>query len=351
MSSINKEDSRRSIKCVVWDLDNTLWEGVLLEDAKVALIKEAAEAVLTLDNRGILQSIASKNEYDLVIEKLQEFDLQKYFLYPQINWNSKASSIEVIANQLNIGLDSIAFIDDDPAELAEVQFSHSDITCLPAHRIAHLLSLPATNPRYVTQDAKMRRQMYINDQERHQAEAQFVGPKEAFLASLNLKLTIGPPQDGDLLRAEELTLRTNQLNTTGLTFSYDELEALRRSDRHKLFMAELEDKFGRYGKIGLALIECSEEVWSIKLLLMSCRVMNRGVGPILINFIRSLAREKRARLIAEFMPTGRNRMMLMTYKFNGFSDHHKVDNLLILESDRESAITFPPYVKVTVSPL
>lgn len=344
MNDVRKEDARKSIKCVVWDLDNTLWKGVLLEDREVVLMQDTVRAIEVLDNRGILQSIASKNEFDYAIEKLKQFGLHEYFLYPQINWNSKASSIKAIATSINIGLDSIAFVDDDQAELDEVNFSHPEVTCLASSSVDYLLSMPETNPRYVTQDAKIRRQMYINDQQRNKAEAEFIGPKEEFLESLNMKFTIAPAEEGDLLRAEELTLRTNQLNTTGLTFSYDELDALRRSDKHKLFIAELEDKFGKYGKIGLTLIECSEDVWTIKLLLMSCRVMTRGVGSIMINYIRQLARRNRVRLITEFIPTGKNRMMLMTYKFNGFSDQGKAGDLLILESNQQDAIAFPQYV-------
>ena len=112
---------RRKIKCVVWDLDNTLWSGTLLEGDEVHLRDGVREIIHALDARGILHSIASRNHAESALARLRELDLEEYFLYPQINWGSKAASIRTIAESLNIGLDSICFIDDQPFELAEVQ--------------------------------------------------------------------------------------------------------------------------------------------------------------------------------------------------------------------------------------
>ena len=262
------------IKCVVWDLDNTLWDGVILEDSQVFLRQGVVEIIETLDRRGILQSIASKNEYDPAMAKLREFGINKYFLYPQINWNAKSESIKTIVQSINIGMDTIAFIDDQPYEREEVSFTLPEVLCIDAAEFDRLPAMPEMNPKFITEDSKMRRMMYLGDIERKKAEDDFGGPQEDFLASLHMVFTIAPVGEGDLQRAEELTVRTHQLNTTGYTYSYEELDRFRRSGRHKLFIAGLEDKFGSYGKIGLILIECDQEVWIIKLLLMSCRVMS-----------------------------------------------------------------------------
>lgn len=346
MGNNHSENSRSFIKCVVWDLDNTIWRGILLEDPEVNLSENILEIIETLDERGILQSIASKNEYTRAIDKLSQFELEQYFLFPQINWNSKASSIEKIAESLNIGLDSIAFIDDDRFELEEVRFSHPEVTCLAQSSLDQILSMPEMNPRFITEDSRLRRKMYISDQTRSKAESEFIGPKEDFLASLGMKLCIGYAREEDLMRAEELTVRTNQLNTTGRTYSYDELNACRLSDKYKLLMAGLEDKFGSYGKIGLALIECKDEIWTIKLLLMSCRIMTRGVGTVMINFIRDLAKRKKVRLVAEFIPTGRNRLMFITYKLMGFAELQRVGDLLLLEDKMEKIPPCPPHFEL-----
>jgi FkbH-like protein len=164
-------------------------------------------------------------------------------------------------------------------------------------------------------------------------------------------LTIFPAEEEDLRRAEELTVRTNQLNTTGYTYSYDELSHLRQSEQHRLLMARLEDKYGSYGNIGLALVECEEgeeEAWTIKLLLMSCRVMSRGVGSIMLGHIMNLARSNNVRLRAEFIPNGRNRMMDITYRLTGFHEREEIGGLIVLESDLANIRSFPDYVQVHI---
>ncbi|HEC84014.1 MAG: hypothetical protein DRR08_22910 [Candidatus Parabeggiatoa sp. nov. 2] len=350
MTTENSVQSERKIKCVVWDLDNTLWNGVLLENDQVSLRDFVTDIIKTLDSRGILQSIASKNEYDHAMTQLKAFGLSEYFIYPQINWNSKAQNIETIAKKINIGIDTFAFIDDQPFEREEVNFSLPDVLCIDAADIDKLLDMPEMNPRFITDDSSKRRLMYISDIKRDKIEENFVGPKEDFLATLNMVLTIALAQEEDLKRAEELTVRTHQLNTTGDTYSYEELDHFRQSDQHILLVASLDDKYGTYGKIGLTLIECNEDVWTIKLLLMSCRVMSRGVGSIMINHLRNEARNHGVRLQAEFISNDRNRMMYMTYKFAHFKEKEKINDRVILENDLSLVQNFPEYLMVNISP-
>lgn len=344
----NKQRDKKTIKCVVWDLDNTLWNGVLLENDQVSLQANVVGIIQTLDSRGILQSIASKNDYAKAMSKLQELGLQDYFLYPQINWNSKAHSIQEIAKLINIGTDAIAFIDDQPFELEEVSFSQPEVLCINAANLGRLLEMPQMNPRFVTEDSKKRRLMYISDIERNQVESKFVGTQEEFLATLDMHFTISSAQEEDLQRAEELTVRTNQLNTTGYTYSYDELNQFRQSDKHKLLISSLEDKYGTYGKIGLILVECQEKLWTIKLLLMSCRVMSRGVGTVMLNYIIKLAKENGVRLRAEFVSNDRNRMMYISYKFAGFKEIEKIGEMVVMENDLTRIQPWPNYMKVEI---
>jgi FkbH-like protein len=188
--------------------------------------------------------------------------------------------------------------------------------------------------------------MYQADIMRKQEEDNYEGPQDSFLASLGLRLTIAPAQEEDLARAEELTVRTHQLNTTGYTYSYEELDAFRKSECHHLWIAGLEDRYGAYGKIGLVLIETSDKEWWIRLLLMSCRVMNRGVGSVLINYIRNEAREAGVRLLAEMLPNNRNRIMYMTYKFNHFMERETSENRIVFENNLDPVIDYPRYVKL-----
>jgi FkbH-like protein len=347
-----KKKKKQSIKCLVWDLDNTVWDGILLEDPEVTLRPEVPELLKVLDERGILHSIASRNDHDLAMAKLRELGIEEYFLYPQINWNSKSSSVAQIAADINIGLDAVAFVDDQPFEREEVAFTHPQVLCLDSAELAAIAGRPEMMPRFVTEDSKRRRAMYQADVHRNRAEGEFVGPKEEFLAGLDMVFTIAPAHDEDLRRAEELTVRTHQLNTTGYTYSYDELAAFSRSPRHHLLIASLTDRYGTYGKIGLALVERdldqTPEVWSVKLLLMSCRVMSKGVGTIMINHILAEAKRAGARLVAEFVSNDRNRMMYVTYKFAGFKEIDRRGEVAVLENDLEHIQPLPPYVDVRI---
>jgi FkbH-like protein len=338
----------KMIKLVVWDLDETIWLGALLEDGDVCLRDNVVEVIQTLDRRGILQSIASRNNYDHAMDRLRRFGLAEYFLYPQINWGSKAASLKTIASSINIGLDAVAFIDDQEFERDEVAFLLPEVRCIAPVELERLLDRPDMNPRFITKDSRLRRLMYISDLERKKAEEAFIGSREEFLATLKMDLRIGLAKAEDLDRAEELTLRTNQLNTTGYTYSYEELNEFRQSDRHKLLIASLTDKYGTYGEIGLALIECAAPQWTIKLLLVSCRVMSRGVGTILINYIMRLAKEAKVRLCAEFAPNGRNRMMYVFYKFANFHEVARHGDLIIFENDLSRIRDFPPYMRVKI---
>jgi FkbH-like protein len=341
---------RAKVKCVVWDLDNTLWDGTLLEGDELRLRHNVREIIHTLDARGILHSIASRNHAETALARLRELGLQEYFLYPQIHWGSKAASIRTIAQSLNLGLDSICFIDDQPFERAEVEAALPQVLCLDDAQVNDLLQMPELRPGSITAEARQRRLLYLGEMRRKQTEEAFTGPQEEFLATLGMVFTISPARASDLARVEELTNRTHQLNTTGRTFSREELEELRCSDRHLLLVSELVDKFGSYGKIGLALVECGPEVWTIKLLLMSCRVMNRGVGMILLNHILRRAQDSRVRLLSEFVSNDRNRMMYVTYKFAGFTEVENRNGVQILEHSLASIPPGADYIAVRVEP-
>lgn len=335
-----------AIKVLVWDLDNTLWDGTLLEGDAVRLRPAAAAALRTLDARGILLSIASKNDPDQAMGKLRELGLDEYFIYPQIGWSSKSSGVASIAKSINVGLDAIAFIDDDPFERGEVHHALPEVRVIEAGAAAELAGMPELMPRFITGESALRRRMYQADIERNRAEEGFQGPQEEFLASLAMRFTIHPARTEDLQRAEELTVRTNQLNTSGQTYSYEELDGFRRSAAHLLLIAGLDDRYGSYGKIGLALIDKQPRVWTLKLLLMSCRVISRGVGSILISHILRLAQAAGVGLQAEFKSTPRNRMMLIAYKFAGFRELEKRGELLLFEHPLAGVQPFPPYVEV-----
>ena len=338
----------KNFKAIVWDLDNTIWDGVLLENDRLVLRNNIRNIITELDQRGILHCICSKNNHDDAISKLESYGLKEYFLFPHINWDLKSENIRKIREKLNIGMDTIAFIDDQPFERDEVCFVHPEISCFDVDIIENILEMPEFKPRFITEESAQRRLMYISDEKRNEEETT-VGNNKQFLEGLDLNFIIAPATVNDLQRVEELTVRTNQLNATGYTYSYEELEAFLTSPNHKLFVAELTDKYGSYGKIGVTLLECNEEVWTVKLLLMSCRVMSRGVGTVLLNYMMNLAKESNKKLHAEFLPTDRNRLMNVTYKFAGFKEIGKLENGgQLLEHPLTDFMAYPEYIKMEI---
>jgi FkbH-like protein len=337
------------IKCIVWDLDNTLWDGVLLEDAAVVPRAAVVEHVKRLDRMGVLHSIASRNDRQAALEKLAELGIDEYFLYPQITWDSKSESVRLIAKELNLGLDAFAFVDDQEFERAEVAFALPEVTCVDVADLDEALARAEFVPRFVTEESAGRRAMYQGQIARNDLEREFTGTNDEFLAELGMTFTIERAGVDDLQRAEELTVRTNQLNSTGRTYSYEELDALRESPDHLLLIASLTDKFGGYGKIGIALVEKGEKIWHLHLMLMSCRVMSRGVGMVMLNHIMRLTRDAGATLQADFVETGRNRMMQITYAFAGFAEVAREGGRVLLEASLADLQPPPGYVRLEIA--
>lgn len=347
MTVIEKPKQGR-IKCVVWDLDNTVWDGVLLEDGDVRPRPNVVKHIQELDRKGVLHSVASKNDHDAAMAKLEELGLAEYFLAPQINWNAKSESVRRIATALNLGLDAFAFVDDQEFERAEVEHAVPEVLRVDALDVDTELARPEFEPRFVTDESAQRRGMYQAQIARDGLREDFVGTDDQFLASLDMTFTIESARREDLQRAEELTVRTNQLNSTGRTYSYDELDELRESEDHLLLVATLTDKFGSYGKIGLALVEKGAQVWHVRMMLMSCRVMSRGVGMVLLNHIMRLAKAEGVRVQADFVETGRNRMMQITYAFAGFGEASREGDRVVLEADLDTLQPPPAYVRLEI---
>jgi FkbH-like protein len=303
-------------KCVVWDLDGTLWDGTLGEDAQVLPCAAAFASVLELDRRGLLQSIASRAPSGLALAQLGDLGLADYFLYPQFGTPSKSQAIAAIADALGIGIDSLVLVDDDPFERAEVAHTLPQVRCLEAALRGRLTEQPEFDfPR--SESAGQRRRWYQNEQRRRAAEAAHPGPPAEFLAGLDLRLRIRRAHPAELARAEELTLRTHQLNSTGEPYSAAELAE--RGDRadSRVLLAELRDRFGDHGDIGLLLVDVGADLWHLRLLLTSCRVLSRGVGGVLLSWLAQRAQAAGVRLECDFRDTGKNRAMRIAYGFAG----------------------------------
>jgi len=333
----------RKIKCLVFDLDGTLWDGTLVESYDVKLKKGVRELLEELDRRGILMSVASKNDYAYAERKLREEGILDYFLVPQISWNPKSESIREISELLNLSVKEFAFIDDNQTELDEVLYAHPDIMTLKASAISKILEMDEFCPRFITEDSRLRRKLYQNDLKRRADEKQAHGTSEEFLATLDMTLTVSRVKEGDLERVEELTRRTHQLNSTGRTFSFEELSELIDDERYIFLIASLKNKYGDCGKVGIALLEKSGDAYVIKLLIMSCRVMTLGVGSAFLIHLSHIAERDRKRLLADFVFTDRNRIMYITYKMLGFEDDSDDDAIEVLLSYDGERREIPDY--------
>jgi FkbH-like protein len=340
------DENGPEIKCVVWDLDNTLWEGTLLEGDDLKLRPGIARILRTLDERGVLNSVASKNDLDAAEERLRGFGLWDYFLYPQINWNAKSASVARIREHINIGMGTLLFIDDQPYERDEVQSVHPQVTCMDARDYLQMPEWPRLNPRFVTPESRRRRLMYREDQARRESEIEFRGPRRDFLESLRIELAIAPAAEGDLERAAELTVRTHQLNATGITYSREELERFRKAGDHLLLMCDMRDRYGHLGKVGLGLVEITPEHWRIRLLLMSCRVMSFGLGSVLLTYIQKEAHRQGKTVLADFRHTERNRQMFIAYKFARFKEVRSRDGWSEMQNDPDAIPDYPTYVRL-----
>ena len=309
-----------TVKCLVWDLDDTLWRGTLAEGDTVRPSEEARALIKTLDGRGILQSIASKNDHDRAWAALEEFGLAEYFVLPQISWGPKSAAVRAIAEGLSFDQGTVAFLDDRATERAEVAFHLPRVRCYPVEDLPGLAALLEFNPAHVTADSARRRSMYQAGFQRTAAQDQFAGSDEDFLRTLNLRMGIAHAGESDLARVEELTLRTSQMNATGVHYSLETLRQLSADPRHDVLIVTLDDRFGSHGAVGILLLERHAKVWNLKLLATSCRVVSLGAGATIINWLIDQAAQAGVHLLADFRRTERNRMMDVAYRFSGFTD-------------------------------
>lgn len=340
------EKNAGRVKCVIWDLDNTLWEGTLSEGGGSSLRPGAREAVLELDRRGIVQSVSSKNDREAALNRLRELGLEEYFLCPQISWNPKSKGIQTILSTLNIKPEATLFVDDSPFERDEVHHALPLVRTDGGADLAALIALPALQVPFITEDGAKRRLMYRSDLDRQAAQEVFEGNAEDFLATLHMRMDISPVTEKDLQRVEELTVRTHQLNSTGYTYSYDELLALSRDPGYIFRICGLTDDYGDSGKVGLLLLENGPEALRVKLLIVSCRVMSRGIGSALLCYATQLAHRLGKKLLAEYYETEFNRIMYITYKLAGFEEVREDGQDLLLQFQGGEPLALPDYLEV-----
>jgi FkbH-like protein len=292
-------------KCVVFDLDGTLWDGVLVESSPVRLRPGIAELLEALDRRGILLSIASKNDHAMAWEKLEEFGVAKYFLRPRISWNPKSESIRDIAQALHLGLDSFVFIDDNPFERDEVRTAAPEVTCLDASDTPSLLH----DPRFQgssTEESKNRRRYYQAALAREQAQTAMAGDYTSFLASCGIQLEVDEYQPEDFERIAELLQRTNQLNFSGRRYTREDVHRLIGDPLPSKLVLRCHDNYGSYGIVGFSIVRSTAGEVTVEDFMLSCRVQAKHIEHAFFSRLR-LQNGKPVQLAVHYRDSSRNR--------------------------------------------
>ena len=342
------------VKCVIWDLDQTVWEGILGEqDAENVTLRDATRrTMLALDERGILQSIASKNDHDEAWRLLQRFELAHLFLYPQINWAPKSENIRKIVTALNIGTDSCAFIDDSKFELAQVAQACPDIRTYADSDVPTLLDRPEfDNP--VTEESKQRRLFYQVELRRREKAFEYDDQYEAFLKSCEMVATLFRPKEPEHIeRCLELLNRSNQLNLTTYRYTREELTRLLKREDVVCICTSCRDRFGDYGIVGFASLETSERGAALKDFVLSCRVAQKKLENAWFRWLNSFAMASGfSKIQATYGQTARNGILLRVLLEVGFVEQMRSNSGVLLELDSRMNPPFSDIVSVAAQDL
>ena len=268
----------KKIKCVIWDLDNTLWDGVLIEDKNVKPRQDFIELIKHLDECGIVNSIASKNNEEEVIAILEELGIADYFVFKKINWNPKSVNISKTIRQMNINPNTIVFVDDNPFERNEVSLSQPNITCVDPSEILDFAKCKRFNV-VVTEDSKNRRHTYKMLESMKTEEEAWDGDIDDFLMNCHIKVKMSKPTSDNIMRCYELLQRTNQLNSSGRRLSLEEVKQIVSSETYDTYVLNSSDKFGDYGLVGFMIVEKRNDGTHITDFVISCRVANKKIEP------------------------------------------------------------------------
>ncbi len=324
-------------KCLVMDLDNVMWGGIVGEDgvSGVAIGDEAPGnvyrdiqlAARRLYERGVILAIASKNNPEdalAVFAERKEMVLRREdFAAIEIGWGDKASALRRIAAQLNIGTDSLVFLDDSPQERLLVQTELPEVEVLPFPEDVsalpdELLRCGLFDSLTLTDEDRGRGRMYAQRQQRQSAETQATD-LDAFLRSLELSVSVVPAEASDVPRVTQLTQRTNQFNLTTRRYTETDIAAMLNDPAWQVLTLSVRDRFGDEGLAGVCLTRIQDGEAAIDSFLMSCRVLGRGVEKAFIaTAVHYAARAGATRVTAQFLPTKKNAQVRDFYSKHGF---------------------------------
>jgi len=324
-------------KCIVLDLDNTLWGGIVGEDGfdNIKLgddpigrsFVEFQKRLLALNQRGIILAINSKNNFDDAMKVIKEHPnmilREDNFGCIKINWYDKVTNLHEIASELNIGLDSFVFFDDDPInrEFVKNQLNQVTVVDLPSDsaKFAHVLTeMNVFESLKITEEDVKRKDMYLGQRKRVEFENK-IGDFNEFLKQMNIQVTIKKADSFSIPRISQLTLKTNQFNLTTKRYQQDQILSF-SIDKNKIVeSAQVSDKFGDNGITGVYIIEKKDSEWIIDTFLLSCRIIGRGVEDIMLSQLIERAKKENIKKIkGKFIPTAKNKPAENFYEEYGF---------------------------------
>lgn len=329
-------------KCIVLDLDNILWGGVVGEDGFDGIklgpnspgnaFLEFQRRLLALNQRGIILAINSRNNIEDALEVIRNHPhmvlKEENFASMRINWNDKISNIKEIALELNIGLDSLVFIDDDPVNRELMKKILPEVLTAempndPSLFAKTLLDLPDFNVLKITKEDTQRSQMYFHDKKRKEFLHQTTDLKK-YLKDLGIKVTIKKADDFTIPRISQLTLKTNQFNLTTHRYQEEKIKKFAEDENVIVGCAQVEDKFGNSGITGVFIIKKGNSDWLIDTFLLSCRVMGRGIEDTILASILINAKKKGIKQIkGQYIPTKKNepcKHFLSSFGFKKFDE-------------------------------
>jgi FkbH-like protein len=307
-------------KAIVLDCDQTLWNGICGEDGPLGIRigparKFLQEFMVRQHDRGRLLCLCSKNnEEDVtaVFEHHRKMVLKRrHIASSRINWSAKSENLRSLARQLNLGLDSFIFVDDDPVECAEVKSNCPEVLTLELPRepdaipkfLEHVWAFDHLK---ITDEDRKRTALYQQNAQREQFRNDSLTFKD-FLAGLGLKIEISSLSAEQLARASDLTRRTNQLNLTSIRRSEAELRAICQPGGMECLAVHARDRFGDYGLAGLIVFEAGAEAVTVDTFLLSCRAMGRGVEHRMVAHLGEVAKKRGLEVVElVFVPSGKN---------------------------------------------
>lgn len=357
-------------KVLVTDLDNTLWGGVIGEDGMdgIKLNKEYPGAayrsvqrtLLDLSNRGILLAVASKNNEADALQAINEHPemllRSTTFAALQIHWNSKAESLRAIAEELNVGLDSLVFLDDNPVEREQVRTALPEVTVIELSSdcmtfAKSIRACPMFERLSSSEEDKKRGVYYAEQRERKELEKN-VTSVEDYYYSLNQRVELAPVSNATLNRVADLIKKTNQFNLTTRRHSEPDVAKLAADPDWDVYLTRVSDRFGDNGIVGVCITHRSGEICEIDTLLLSCRVIGRTVETSILHFLSEENRAKGVtRLEGWFLPTAKNKPAENFYSSHNFAEKSKTDSGTLWSLDlRETSIPCPPWIELLSKP-